>query len=393
MPSFSDKPRRVAFKLDLEWPYKRHVNVFAGAQRFAEEHGWESTIDEFVAEKLPATRSEAIPYDGVIGRVTQKLADRAGQLGIPVVNVWLSSPLWLRLPSVFPDFAAVGHLRAEHMLARGLRRFVVLGHNGRGSKTHTEAIQAAIRNRGFPCEVTNLSLHPNKNFASWQKFETAIEQSMRHWQLPIGVFAHLDGVGRLVAQMSRQKGWRVPHDVAIIAGMNEEVICELPRPSLTSVEFGFERIGYEAARLLGQLMDGQTPPLEPILVPPQSLVVRESTDFHAVEDPLIAKALAFIANRSDDPIGAQNVADAVDTGLRTLQRHFQEHLGRAIGSEIQYVRLERAKRELIQSDRPIKEIAQDVGFGRAMRMYEVFRRELGLTPREYRKERQLEDRT
>lgn len=392
MPARSKKPQRVAFKLELEWPYKRHVKVFAGAQRYAEEQGWESTIDEFVEERLP-TNPNSVPYDGVIGRVTQKLADWAGQLCIPIVNVWMASPAWHQLPGVYPDFEAVACIRAEHMLARGLRRFVVLGHKGRGSKIHSTAIQSIIRNRGFPCNVINLSLHPDKNFVSWQKFETAIEQSMRDWRLPIGVFTHLDGVGRLVAQMSRQKGWRVPHDVAIIAGMNEEVICELPKPSLTSVELGYEHIGYQAARLLDQLMSGQAPPDEPIFVPPQSLVVRESTDFHAVDEPLVAKALAFIANNSDQTIDAQAVANAVDTGLRTLQRYFQEHLGRAIGAEIQYVRLERAKRELIQSSRPIKEIARDVGFGRAMRMYEVFRRELGLTPREYRKQRQLEDRT
>ncbi|MBT3201515.1 MAG: helix-turn-helix transcriptional regulator, partial [Phycisphaerales bacterium] len=82
-----------------------------------------------------------------------------------------------------------------------------------------------------------------------------------------------------------------------------------------------------------------------------------------------------------------------EIGLRTLQRQFRKYLNRPITAEIQRVRIERAKRELAQSKRPIYEIARDVGFGRAMRMYEVFRRELGVTPREYRKNRQIEPET
>ena len=97
MPRKPENPRRVAFMLDLEWPYKRHTSTFAGTQRYAQEQGWESMIDEYVAESLPARRTKSIPYDGVIGRVTKRLAERAARIGLPVVNVWLSSPVWRQL--------------------------------------------------------------------------------------------------------------------------------------------------------------------------------------------------------------------------------------------------------------------------------------------------------
>ena len=78
---------------------------------------------------------------------------------------------------------------------------------------------------------------------------------MRDWQLPIGVSITDERAGRLVVQRCTRRGWRVPQDVAIVAGSNEEVLCENPRPSLTSIELGFDQIGYEAARLLDRLMD------------------------------------------------------------------------------------------------------------------------------------------
>jgi LacI family transcriptional regulator len=391
MPRKPEKTRRVAFMLDLEWPYKRHTGIFAGTQRYAQEQGWESTIDEYVAEKLPARRTKSIPYDGVIARATSKLAQQAANLGLPVVNVWLSSPVWRQLPGVFPDSATIGHMRAEHLLARGLRRFAALGREDRGSRIEVAAFQAAVNKAGFPCDAVKLSLHATQTYASWRKHEQQIDSLMSKWRPPVGVFAFTEAEGRMVAQMCRQRGWRVPHYVAIITGKNEESICEYPRPSLTSVEADYERIGYEAARLLDQLMDGAEPPTEPILLPPQGLVVRESTDFFAVDDPMMSAALEFIAaNSQQDRIGAEDVARAVNIGLRTLQRQFRECLDRPIIAEIQRVRIERAKRELAQSKRPIQEIARDVGFGRSKRMSEAFGRELGVTPREYRRKRQVE---
>ena len=119
-------------------------------------------------------------------------------------------------------------------------------------------------------------------------------------------------------QKCRERGWRVPEDVAVIAGRNEETLCEHPRPSLTSVEMGYERVGYEAARVLHQLMEGQQASREPILVPPEGLVVRESTDFFAVEDSLVAAALEFISKNSHRTIGQHDVARAVGAETRRV---------------------------------------------------------------------------
>ncbi len=208
---------------------------------------------------------------------------------------------------------------------------------------------------------------------------------------PIGVYVGGDPTGRFVAQMCRQRGWRVPDDVAIVAGYNEPSFCEHPSPSLTSMDFGHERLGREAAKMLHRMMDGDPPPTKPLLLPPRGLVVRESTDFYAVEDEQVAAALRFIANNSHRRIGPNEVAEAVGAHPRTLQNRFGEFLNRPIAAEIRRVRIERAKRELTQTKRPLAEIARDAGFGPAMRMYEVFRREMGITPSEYRKQRVSKD--
>ncbi|MCC9609176.1 substrate-binding domain-containing protein [Blastopirellula sp. JC732] len=377
--------------LDLNWPYKRHASVYAGTQKYVEEQGWESVIDEYVYDSISSARNKGeVPYDGIIARASKLLAERTRNLELPVVNVWSSSPVRDLLPSVFPDYEASGHMRAEHLLSRGLRKFACLGCRTDSSDVfEIAAFQNAVQEYGYACQTAWIPLAFSQTLKKWKDSAETIDAWMQRWSSPIGVFVGGDQLGRMVVQKCRERGLRVPEDVAIIAGRNEEVLCERPSPSITSVEMGFERVGYEAARLLGHLMDGGEPPRRPLLLQPEGLVVRESTDFFAVQDELVAAALEFIAKNSHSRIGQDDVARALAVETRTLQNRFRKVLGQPIAATVRKVRLERAKRELAQTDRSLKNIARDVGFGSPMRMYELFKRELGVTPIEFRRQRRI----
>jgi LacI family transcriptional regulator len=393
------KPRRVALMLDLRWPLKRHADIFAGTQRYAAEHGWESIIDEYVPEHLLEQQKATRLYDGVIGRIPLRLEQLRRKLDMPVVNIWFNSPVRHELPGVFHDAAAVGRLEAEHLLSRGLRQFAVLTRRDKAQLQQAAAFRTVVNAAGFPCLVERLPLVPSRSYAVWKKTERLIESCMAHWQPPIGVSICTEVMGRLVVQLCQRRGWRVPGDVAIVAGMNEETLCNHPRPSLSSVEIGYERIGYEAARMLAQLMDehalrshshskrSNAADPQHLILTPQGVVVRESTDFYAVEDKLIAQALEFIAANCHRDINCDDVARSLHLHPRTLQRRFRQVLDRAIVDEIRRVRIERAKRELVHSNRSLSQIAHDVGFGDRMRLYDVFRREVGMKPSAFRKER------
>ena len=383
------RPLRVAVMLDLQWPYKRHAGVLTGVLQYSQKQNWEIVVDEFVDDTLTHGSADTPPYDGIIARATKKLALRANKLHIPLVNVWLSSPAWKIIPGVFSDYAAIGRMRAEHLLARGFRNFAALTClEDRALDLEIASFSKAIEQAGFHCHVQKIPNNPSTSVSLWRKTQQAITEWMEGWKLPIGVFVGAESDGRIVSQMCRNRGWPVPEQVAIITGHNEETICAHLRPTLTSIEVGFEQIGFTAARVLDQMMGGKAQPNEPILVPPQGLVVRESTDFFAVDDPLIAKSLQYISTKCNQDITPDDVANSVTMGTRTLQRRFIKYLNRPIATEIRRVRIERAKRELAYTRKPLKEVARDVGFGTAMRMYEIFRREVGLTPSQFRKERQ-----
>lgn len=386
------QPRRVAIMLDLQWPYKRHSEVFAGIQRYAEEQGWTSIIDEFAHDTLRRKRHSADMYDGIVARANHPLARRAAKLGVPVVNVWPSSPARHLVPGVFPDSTETGRLVAEHLLSRGFRAFATLtSPKNLDNELEIKEFTRLVGEAGFKCASTYVPQDPHRDLVHWTKTVKLIERAMNAWAPPIGVYVSQEVCGRLVVQAGHRRGWRIPEDVAIIAGKNEETLCEQPRPSLTSIEIGYDRIGYMAAQLLDRLMSGQAPPTEPIRLSPHGLVVRESTDFFAVDNAQVASALAYISANSHRRIGPDDVAGAIGVETRTLQNYFRKTIQRPIATEVRRVRIERAKRELTQSDRSLAVIARDVGFGTIQRFYEVFRRELGVAPGEYRKQRQLKN--
>jgi LacI family transcriptional regulator len=229
---FMDRPpRRVGLMLDLQWPYKRHAAIFSGIQRYAEEHGWLSVIDEFAHDTLHRSRRTVSRYDGIVARANHQLARRAAKLGIPVVNVWPSSPARHLLPGVFPDSMATGRLVAEHLLARGFRAFAtVTSPKNVDNDLEVRELTRLVRAAGFACLATYVPQDPHRDVTQWRTTERLIERAMNNWKPPIGVYIGQEMYGRLVVQLSHQRGWRIPEDVAIIAGKNEVTLCEQPRP-------------------------------------------------------------------------------------------------------------------------------------------------------------------
>ena len=222
----------------------------------------------------------------------------------------------------------------------------------------------------------------------WQPFVTGIQSWIESWQLPIGVLVCNDVFCRYLIDICRSKGLHVSQEVAIIGTYNESEICNAPPPSLTSIDMNCSQVGYRAAALLDRLMNGAKPPLDPIMVAPAELLPRQSTDLLAADDPAVTKALRFIADNTHDRIRVTDVVSAVNTNRRSLEKRFRQSLNRSIADEINRLRLERAKRQLIGTKASLKDIAADTGFRNSDHFSKVFSRIEGISPSQFRSERQ-----
>jgi LacI family transcriptional regulator len=387
-PSKNSKGRRVAISLDLNWGHKRHLEVYAGCQKYADEAGWDCSINP-AADRMLKRGPGGIPYDGVIARATTNLAHAARQAGVPIVNVWMNSPAE-GLPSVFADFEASGAMAAEHLLARGFRKFGYLGFlHDLDSRRQLLGFRNVARQAGFPCSVHRVGRNcGDGNARGWEAFVAGLEQWIDSWELPMGVFVCHDIFCRFLIDVCRSKGLHVSEDVAIVGTHNESEICNAPAPSLTSIDLGFGQVGYRAAAMLDRLMAGGQVPAGPELVPPAELVSRQSTDVYAANDPLVARALRFIAENGHRRIEVKHVAFAVATTRRTLERRFRESMGRSISGEITRLRLQRAKRRMVETDASMKDVAIEAGFRTADHFGKVFTRVEGISPSQFRVERQ-----
>jgi LacI family transcriptional regulator len=380
----SNKPKRIAIAIELDFPFPHHYDCCRGIQRYADERGWRTVIDPH----LVGMTGQAGPaeYDGVVGRITRQAAEAARVNGIPVVNHWLNSPA-KDMPGVFSDFREGGRIAGEHLMARGFRNFGYLGvTRDRGGFLELAGFVQAVKAQGLKAPAT---LNGPRDFEASHEAFGRFRKQAHHWLAglipPVGILVGNETMARYLVQICRELNLRVPLDVGIVEQRDNYVVSLGIEPSLSSVDHDWQRIGYRAAQLLNGLMSSRRrPPTKPILIPPKGLTVRESSDAFVVADPRVAKALRFIADHAREAITVEDVARHVHTTARTLERRFKEFLHRPASHEINRLRLEYIKRRLEDPDTRLGTLAGECGFHSPSHFARFFHKMTGMRPKDYR---------
>lgn len=329
--------------------------------------------------------------DGIIARIgTPAAARRVRAAGVPVVNISAIELPGVNFPRVATDLRAAGRLAAEHLLDRGFVDFAYYGLTHRTYVDHHyEGFAERVASVCGDCPFYGTTFDAGAGArTAWTTRQRGLSRWLKKLAKPVAVVAWTTELGRELIHACRREGLLVPEQVAVLAADNDELLCEACSPSLSGIELTSERIGLEAARLLDRLMRGERPPKEPHLLEPTGVVARQSTDTLAVDDPDLARAVAFIRSHATDPIQVPDVLREVPVSRRWLERRFREVLGRGPAEEIRRVRLARAKRLLAETEMPVPEVARMAGFGSREYLAAVFKSELGLSPRQYRNEAQ-----
>ena len=180
---------------------------------------------------------------------------------------------------------------------------------------------------------------------------------------------------------------RIPDDVAVLSGDDDELLCNVATPQISSIELASHRIGETAAKLLKRLMRGAPVPRRTRTIPPLRIRARQSTNLLAIDDPEVASMLQYIREHAKDGISVSDVARVCFVSRRTLEQRFREQLNRTPGEEIRRARFEHVRRLLLDTDKAIATIAFESGFASGASLSQAFQKHFGETPGQYRRSR------
>jgi LacI family transcriptional regulator, galactose operon repressor len=365
-------------------------DLLRGIARYARLHGpWSFHI-------TPGDYAQEVPKmkqwggTGIIARIAnERIAQAVADADVPTVTLGPAAEhaqfasLFANFSEVSSDPVQVATLAAEHLLERQFSHFAYVGLEDRAwSHMRCAAFAARLAEAGHELHEYRQPTRPRDRV--WEREQNLLAEWIQHLPTPIGLLACNDDRGRQVLEACRLANLNVPEDVAVLGIDNDEVFCDLSDPPLSSVALNAETAGYRAAELLDGLMSGRVRKRQRILVEAIGVVTRRSTEVVAVSDPDVVAALQYIRREQGRGISVLSVANEVAVSRRSLEKRFRETIGRTILEEIQLVRLERAKRLLLETTYPISRIAEMSGFGSTGYFIQFFQSRAGETPRKFR---------
>jgi LacI family transcriptional regulator len=378
--------RRVAVLIEASNAYAR--GLLAGIHRHVREHEpWTVFLPEHGRGAPPLGRLAHWQGDGIVARIeTAAIARAVDQLRrarrVPVVDV-SAARLIADVPYVETDDQAIARLAAAHFAERGFRRFAFLGDDRfRWSTNREAAFAAAVVALGHEVEV----FAPRGRRTAASDDDAHVEAWLGGLEKPVALFACYDVRGRQALDACRRAGIAVPDEVAVLGVDDDEVLCELASPPLSSIVPDSIGAGREAAAILDRLMAGGAAGGSEWLLEPLGITTRRSTDVVAIDEPLVAAAMRYIRDHAERGIKAGDVAKALGISRRVLETRFTRRLGHTPHDEITRVQMRLVEGLLRETDLPLATIAARTGFRHPEYLTVAFTRHHGTPPSRWRRE-------
>ena len=381
---------RIALLIDSSRAYRR--DLLRGIAAYARVHGpWSFSYHSQPLDKALPRQLRYWRGDGVIIRTEDSdLIQKVAGLNLPTVGEF-GAREHAGIPGIDSDHQAVARLAADHLLERGFANFAYCGfvpaHSVEGYRDHfVEYLselgwQIAVYEGLPPLQTAQIS-----SIAKDRRREAALAAWLGSLRKPTGVLASNDMCALQVLNACGEYGIAVPDDVAVIGVDNDEVLCELGDPPLTSVDPNARETGYQVASLLHSMISDKALPSDRAVIKPKGVVARQSTNVTAIGDTDTALAMHFIRQHACDSISTEDVIKHVQLSRSTLERRFAKFVGRSPKAEIVRVQLERVKELLSTTDLPLARIAELTGFNYVEYMCDLFKRTTGQTPGQFRQE-------
>jgi LacI family transcriptional regulator len=378
---------KVIYLVETSRAYGR--GLLRGIAQYSKLHGpWLFSMGpEFYVKGIEHSYQwiKEVGADGIIAPLwDNKIIDMIVDLGLPAVICGTEKPA-LHICRVVTDDIAVGRISAEYFLVHGFERFAFCGFDDAiWSHQRAESFSKTVNKAGFQAYIYRQPKSRNRRTMKGE--QNIIAEWLNSLPRPIAIMACNDDRSQDVLAACRIAGIEVPREAAILGVDNDELICDLSYPQLSSIATSTERAGYETARVLDKLMAGQqiTETEKVVLISPLQVVTRQSTDITAIEDPKVAEAVHYIRKHSSKVIQVGDVAEAVGLSRRALEQRFRKILAHSVHEEIKYARIHQMANMLVDTNLSISQIASLLGYPDASNVSRYFKKHKGISPSDYR---------
>lgn len=364
--------------------------MLKGIAHYERTHqGWDSFLDDEARSQSDLRWLRNKQWDGVISRhTTASLVQTCAELQLPLVDLNDTAP-FSGVPKLRPDNVGMGHLGAEHFIERGYHHFGFSGFANHGwSCERRDGFVEALALARHVCHVHDVD-YPGDLTPIWDARQIAtVSAWLRTLPKPVAVMACNDMRALEVLGAAQSAGMLVPEEVAVLGANNDSIRCDLAYPPLSSVATNAFQSGYQSAELLAQLINGQAPDNFDRRIEALGVITRPSSDILAINDKNVALALSFIRENASQGITVEQVLKHAFASRSQLEKKFRQFLGRSPQAEIRRVQVAKIKQLLLETDYPLKTIAELTGFEHVEYLSVVFKRLTGESPGGYRKKMQ-----
>jgi LacI family transcriptional regulator len=380
----------IKILLLLDFAEEYHKNLLQGIIRYSREFG------PWVFFRMPIYYRETIGIDGIL-----KWAKDWGAKGL-IGQLHNNSEIWKftnegisviaqdfqerfkDVPNITGAYHETGRLGAEYFLRKGFKNFAFYGFkNIVWSRERAEGFEEKIKEAGY--SVHYFEHRKSRSMDLWYYKPSLLSKWLKSLPKPTALMTCDDNQGLHITEAGRHAGIRIPEDVAVLGVDNDENICFLSDPPLSSISSDVEKGGYEAARVMQQMITAGKTTSDNIIVKPTHIITRASTDIYSTNDELIVKTLKYIHLNIDKNIKVGQVLKEVPLCRRSLEKRFIITTGYPVYKYIYQLRIEKFMKKLLETDMTITEIAHELGFEDTKNISRQFKQMKGLTPIEYRK--------
>lgn len=321
--------------------------------------------------------------DAIVGRWKCDNTSILSSLDIPVVlqNYKARSSNFSNLTG---DYTGTGMLAAQFFGKRKYRNFAYFGvRNVIWSEERLQGYREEIKKQGGVFH----SLLVDDSYAERDKILTWL----RALSKPVAMFACDDAYALFLTEMCKVEGISIPHEVSLLGVDNDELLCQISDPTISSIALNVEQGGFRTCEMLDKQFKSNEIWSFNIVINCSEVIQRNSTRKHDIKDPYIDKLVRYIDDNFDQYITTGQILSQIPMSRRNLEIRFKKEMeGMTIYRYLSWCRMQRFAHLLATTDYSITEIAELCGTIDFPNISRTFKKIFGCTPKEYRQRKKKE---